>query len=296
MASRNHENASSCSVASSLINGRDMSSVIPGMAYHGGKQDLSRRIVSLVENLMADRKCFVDVFCGGCSVVCAMPSRYRCVANDANPYLMAMLRVLTSDVVSASSYAVFDGHSSLRGLFPMPVTRECFDRARRAISDDFARDALSEILAPAAEMLGTDKDTACNAHIGWCGFIGSMHGVFFGKFGGRTSGSSSDVTYSNAACALVTATVLKNNRVTLSCRDYSGIELHDKSLLFCDPPFDGSVCYSDTKYDKAEFIDWCRAMKGRGHSVVVHEVSMPDDFRRIATIGRLDTSVGLYVL
>ena len=51
------------------------------MCYRGNKEATSYHIVRFIENLMTDKKQVVDLFCGGCSVACALPKRFHVVAN-----------------------------------------------------------------------------------------------------------------------------------------------------------------------------------------------------------------------
>ena len=63
------------------------------MKYQGNKT----RIVGDILPIMLSRydgSCFVDAFCGSCSVIQDVPSDYRRIANDKNRYLVAMWKSL----------------------------------------------------------------------------------------------------------------------------------------------------------------------------------------------------------
>ena len=75
------------------------------MKYLGSKARIIKDILPLMLADMQPDQCFVDAFCGGCSVIGAVPDMYPRIANDNNRYLVAMpyhlsnkkapLRVLT---------------------------------------------------------------------------------------------------------------------------------------------------------------------------------------------------------
>jgi DNA adenine methylase len=62
---------------------------------------------------------------------------------------------------------------------------------------------------------------------------------------------------------------------------YEEIELHEPSLIYCDPPYKGTKWYRANlvpKFDHDKFFDWCRQKKAEGHTVFVSEYQAPDDF------------------
>ena len=66
------------------------------MKYMGSKQ----KIVNEILPIMLERyngNTFVDIFCGGCSVIENVPNTYRRIANDKQKYLIAMWKSLTED-------------------------------------------------------------------------------------------------------------------------------------------------------------------------------------------------------
>lgn len=58
---------------------------------------------------------------------------------------------------------------------------------------------------------------------------------------------------------------------------YLDLKIPDKSLIYCDPPYEGTTKYKDS-FDHTKFWDWCRNMKSKGHIIFVSEYKAPDDF------------------
>lgn len=61
----------------------------------GNKQKIVNEILPI---MLANYngKTFIDIFCGGCSVIENVPNIYRRIANDKQKYLIAMWKSLTN--------------------------------------------------------------------------------------------------------------------------------------------------------------------------------------------------------
>lgn len=64
-----------------------------------------------------------------------------------------------------------------------------------------------------------------------------------------------------------------------SC-DYRCLEIPERSLIYCDPPYFGTTGYG-FNFNHEEFYQWCRDRVREGHYLFVSEYSMPDDFEEI---------------
>ena len=85
---------------------------------------------------------FVDIFCGGCSVIEHVPNTYRRIANDKQKYLIAMWRVLTTS-----------------GIPPMRIERDYYCDVR--------------------DSYNKNNENYPDWIKGWVGFMGSFNGRFF---------------------------------------------------------------------------------------------------------------------
>ena len=66
------------------------------MKYLGSKQRIVSDILPIMLKDMKPDMVFCDLFCGGCSVVGAVPKEYKRIASDKNRYLIDMLKRLTA--------------------------------------------------------------------------------------------------------------------------------------------------------------------------------------------------------
>jgi len=56
------------------------------------------------------------------------------------------------------------------------------------------------------------------------------------------------------------------------------------SLIYCDPPYAGTVGYSDKSFNSLQFWKWCRERVSDGHTVFVSEYNAPPDVREVMRI------------
>lgn len=67
--------------------------------------------------------------------------------------------------------------------------------------------------------------------------------------------------------------------------DYKELNIPNKSLIYCDPPYENTEKYSTSEsFNHKEFWQWCRNKKSEGHTVFVSEYNAPDDFECVKEI------------
>lgn len=71
----------------------------------------------------------------------------------------------------------------------------------------------------------------------------------------------------------------KLSGVKLSCCQYWEVEIPTESLIYCDPPYKGSLGYH-VNFDHEKFWDWVR-YKSKNNTVFVSEYEAPIDFECI---------------
>lgn len=73
----------------------------------------------------------------------------------------------------------------------------------------------------------------------------------------------------------------KIQSVEFICCSYEELSNVTNSLIYCDPPYQGTTGYKTGAFDHDKFFAWCRGMKSKGNSVFVSEYSAPDDFELV---------------
>lgn len=69
--------------------------------------------------------------------------------------------------------------------------------------------------------------------------------------------------------------------VEFICCSYKDLSSVTNSLIYCDPPYQGTTGYKTGEFNHEEFFDWCRGMKSKGNSVFVSEYNAPEDFESV---------------
>ena len=139
------------------------------------------------------------------------------------------------------------------GWVPKPVTKEFYNKIR-------------------AEKGKYDKHL-----VGWVGVACSYSGKWFGGFAGKTNTKDGIRDYQVEALKNVTKQLPNLNDVLFVYGGYDHINIPEKSLIYCDPPYEGTTKYKDD-FDHAKFWQWCRDMNEKGHTVFVSEYNAPEDF------------------
>ena len=63
--------------------------------------------------------------------------------------------------------------------------------------------------------------------------------------------------------------------VCASYNDYKPVN----SLVYCDPPYQGTTKYKTDVFNHEEFFEWCRNTSKNGNIVYVSEYNAPEDFK-----------------
>ena len=114
--------------------------------------------------------------------------------------------------------------------------------------------------------------------VGFVGFGCSYSGKWFGGFARSQKGPQRNYAAESQRNLLKQAK--KISGIIIQNKDYSQITLPAKSIIYCDPPYQGTTKYS-TEFDYKRFWDWCRAKTEGGHTVFISEYNAPADFECI---------------
>jgi DNA adenine methylase len=109
---------------------------------------------------------------------------------------------------------------------------------------------------------------------GYAGFAFSYSGKWLGGWcrDGKNKRDYVNEAYKNA---LNQSLLLQG--VRLVNESYLDLQVPDNSLIYCDPPYEGTTKYKDD-FNHVVFWQWCRDMASKGHIIFVSEYNAPDDF------------------
>ena len=80
-------------------------------------------------------------------------------------------------------------------------------------------------------------------------------------------------------------------RLELFNDDYFNINIPDNAVIYCDPPYQGTVEYSEGGFNHTKFWDWVRE-KSKTHKIYVSEYNAPKDFKTVLKFSRNSTLAG----
>lgn len=110
---------------------------------------------------------------------------------------------------------------------------------------------------------------------GYAGFAFSYGGMWLQAW--RRDRKKSDYVGESYRSALKQSPLLKG--VNFVCSKYEDLDIPPNSLIYCDPPYEGTAKYKGYSINHKEFWQWCRDKEAEGHTVFVSEYNAPDDFQ-----------------
>lgn len=125
----------------------------------------------------------------------------------------------------------------------------------------------------------TNKDNYPDWYVGFVGFVSSFRAKFFGGYSGYcTTKTGIQRNYIKERIN----NILKQNLdgIKLVCSSYDALDIPANSVIYCDPPYNGTTKYKDS-FDSDAFWQWCRDKAKEGHTIYVSEYNAPEDFKCI---------------
>lgn len=121
--------------------------------------------------------------------------------------------------------------------------------------------------------------------VGFAGFGCSFGGKFFGGYarGKAKSGEWRNYAAETKRNLLKQAPNLKG--ILFVCSPFTELVIPPNSIIYCDPPYEGTTKYATGGFDHKEFWQWCREKSLEGHKVFVSEYNAPDDFECVWSKG-----------
>lgn len=141
----------------------------------------------------------------------------------------------------------------------------------RAIRDGWE---LPYISKTAYQSIKSDPDRYPAKLVGWAGIGCSYSGKWFGGYAGKVETQGGTRDYIDEAIRNAAIQRPKLIGCKFFHRDYQKIEFSQPSLIYCDPPYAGTLKYKDD-FDSRAFYEWCELRANEGHVVFVSEYDAP---------------------
>lgn len=217
------------------------------MVYLGSKAQIADWLIPILNKIILDYNIteYFEPFVGGANVIDKIKCERR-VGNDKNKPLIALLETARDN---------FD-------IIPKDGNKEWFDLAR-SIYTGKSTEKMDDYLIGA---------------IGWlAGYSGK------GLVGSYANDSGTRHYYTERYNNLK-AQAPNLQGIEFICNDYQKLEIPDNSLIYCDPPYQGTTGYGyawERSFDYDTYWDWVRE-KSKNCYVICSEEAFPSDFIIIA--------------
>lgn len=218
------------------------------MKYMGSKRRIWKDIAPIILRGRRPEQLYVEPFCGGCNSLVNVDGRR--LASDCNPYLIAMYK------------SVLNGEKQI-----YPIPRETYNEVRAAYrAKDYSRYSMADI--------------------GFVGFMASFNGRFFdGGYSGIVQCKDGATrNYVDETILTLCRDIDQLKGVEFRCCSYDELDIPEKSIIYCDPPYKGRKEYS-IKFNHEQFYEWCFRMKEDGHEIFISEYWMPSEFTELWSKG-----------
>ena len=117
----------------------------------------------------------------------------------------------------------------------------------------------------------------CLCETGYVGICCSYSGKWFGGFAGKVTTKQGIRDYQDEAHRNLLNQVENIKGIQFKHSSYDELEIPNNSIIYCDPPYDGTTQYKDS-FDSSKFWQWCREKAKQGHEIFISEYNAPDDF------------------
>lgn len=127
--------------------------------------------------------------------------------------------------------------------------------------------------------LNRDDNPALTGYVGFaCSFGAKWFGGYSGILFDKTNNYMKNIPKTCYESMVKQAKTLNNT--TFFYKHYSSLEIPEKSIIYCDPPYAGTTGYGKqtVKFNHVQFWTWCRTKAREGHKVFISEYKAPDDF------------------
>jgi len=117
-----------------------------------------------------------------------------------------------------------------------------------------------------------------DARTAFIGFGCSYSGKWFGGYARGDDSKGKARNYCSESKRNIMNQAAALHGVKFYHSSYDALPMPDQSIIYCDPPYQGTTGYATGAFDHGKFWQWCRNRVMDGHKVFVSEYTAPDDW------------------
>jgi len=214
------------------------------MKYMGSKNRIAKHILPIMLKYRTEGMTWVEPFVGGANMIDKVGGKR--IGADFNEYLIEMWKAIQNGWIP-----------------PDYVEENDFHNVRKYMDEMFEKHYIAFVRF------------GCSFGAEWSrgGFARNV----------KKDKPNADILNrtSKSYCAQSKRNILKQlpniKNVDFIYCNYQDLQIPPKSLIYCDPPYEGTTMYNND-FEHAEFWQWCRDKTNEGHIVFVSEYNAPNDF------------------
>ena len=227
------------------------------MRYCGSKKKFANDIIPILLGAIdSEDTLFVDMCCGGCSIISEMPHKYKW-GVDSNEYVIKLWNKLKTNVMNG-----YPGDN-----IPYDITEEQYKSIKQSYLN---RDGRWE-----------------DYIIGYVGNACSYGGAWFNGFAkpnyNKRNGNGEPENHCHEAYNGLMKQLNGFHHIETTeflCGSFDSFIYPEHSVIYADPPYFETKSYKDD-FPHDRFWQWVRDMSNSGHKVFVSEYTAPSDFKCI---------------
>lgn len=116
--------------------------------------------------------------------------------------------------------------------------------------------------------------------VGFIGFGCSYSGKWFGGYARGNASNGNPRNYCMESKNNILNQFKGIQGIEIYNTDYTKIPIPENSIIYCDPPYEGTTKYKD-EFDHKRFWKWCEQKTLEGHKVFVSEYNAPNNWQCI---------------
>lgn len=122
------------------------------------------------------------------------------------------------------------------------------------------------------------RDRFEDARTAFIGFACSYGAKFFGGYARGKNSKGGWRNYADEGKRAMAKTQTGLLGVQFHHCSYDELDIPPNSIIYCDPPYQGTTGYATGAFNHEKFWQWCRDKVAEGHKVYVSEYTAPDDW------------------
>lgn len=211
----------------------------------GSKARYATEILNAIQEELGypnHRDVWVEPFVGGGNMIAEVIGVNRRIGNDQNLYIIRMFQAVQKGWIP-----------------PEEISEERYQQLKRN-SNIFIEDEA--------------------AMRGFVGIGCSYSGKWFGGYARGNDSKGNPRNYCLESKKNLMNQAPKIASVEFYGGDYQAFPIPDNSIIYCDPPYQGTTRYTGN-FDHKRFWEWCDEQIAKGHKVFVSEYNAPENWRCI---------------